>query len=326
MVATAGDLQERANRLFDALDAYDQFVAGWPYESTTVPAGVRKYLASHDEYVSGDDTSPGIALTTEVVELYYEACEMEADYVQQAREQGRSDWDGVVTETELVREAARQVHVAGYGVDSDTGEKGYLLPKELCPARLVSMNAGSSPVTFSDRVAQYRAVADHFDLAPSIVYHPGSGHDVSPSMAFPESRVVYVDVDVAAMNDLTGAGYEAVGADATGHELTTGADVIVFRNAGLVEEAVVNANLRPGGWVLANDHLESARHLKRVDSLELVGAVPHDWTGEPPPVESADLNAYLSTAAGTDDDYSTPPFEKGTPLDLYVFRDGKTPL
>lgn len=322
MVVTAQDLQERANRLLDALDAYDRFVAGWPYESTTVPAEVREYLASRDEYVPGGDTSPGTALATEVVELYYEAREIEADYVQQVRERGRSDWAAIVTETESVREAARQVHVAGYGVDSDTGEKDHLLPKELCPARLVSMNAGSSPVTFSARVAQYRAVADRFDLAPSIVYHPGSGHDVSPSTAFPESRVIYVDVDVAAMDDLTSAGYEAVGADATGYELPTGADVIVFRNAGLVEEAVVNANLRPGGWVLANDHLESARHLKRADSLDLVGVVPHDWTGESPPVETAALDAYLSTAAGTDDDYPTPPFEKGTPLDLYVFRTG----
>jgi len=64
----------------------------------------------------------------------------------------------------------------------------------------VSMNAGSSPVTFADRVTQYRAVTNQFGIDADVVYHPGSGHDVSPSVAFPEGEVTYVDVDVAAMD------------------------------------------------------------------------------------------------------------------------------
>ncbi|MFB6189068.1 MAG: hypothetical protein ABEI57_04220, partial [Halapricum sp.] len=271
MAVTHNDLQATTEQLLDALDAYDRFLEGWPYESATVPAGIRESLAGRDESNFGADVSPGEALVDAVLDLYYEAREAEATYVQQAREQGWSDWARIVAETGPVRDAARRVHRAGYGVDPETGEQDYLLPEELCPACHVSMNTGSSPVTYEDRVAQYRAVDDHFDLSPDIVYHPGSGHDVSPSVAFPERRVVYVDVDEAAMDDLTRAGYRAVGADATGHELTGGADVIVFRNAGLVEEAVVERNLRPAGWVLANDHLESARHLARMDALELVG-------------------------------------------------------
>jgi len=325
MAVTVENLRATADQLQEALDAYDRLVDGWPYESATVPAEIREYLAERDGDASGDDTSPAAALAAEVKELYYEARKAEANYVEQARRRENPDWSTVVTATKPVRDAARQVHVAGYGVNPETGEAGDLLPPDLCPAHLVSMNDGSTPVTYADRVAQYRAVGDHFDLAPDVVYHPGSGHDVSPSAAFPESRVVYVDVDEAAMDDLTDAGYEAVSADATGYELTGGADVIVFRNAGLVEEAVVDANLRPGGWVLANDHLESARHLARLDSLDLVGVVPDDWSGEPPSVDTADLDGYLSATAGTDDPLSSPPFAKGTPLDLYVFRDAECP-
>ncbi len=325
MAVTVEDLQATADRLREALDAYNRLVEGWPYESATVPAGVREYLADRDEGASGGDMSPAAALATRVKELYHEARAAEATYVEQARRREHPDWAAVVAATKPVRDTAPQVHAAGYGVDPETGETGYLLPTDLCPAHLVSMNAGSTPVTYADRVAQYRAVADHFDLSPDVVYHPGSGHDVSPSAAFPESQVVYVDVDEAAMDDLARAGYEAVGADATGHDLAMDADLIVFRNAGLVEEAVVDANLRPGGWVLANDHLESARHLVRMDTLELVGVVPDDWTGESPRVDTGRSGGCLSRTGQTGNSPSEPPSTTGTSLDLYVLRDDGHP-
>ncbi|MFB6202457.1 MAG: hypothetical protein ABEI98_10665 [Halorhabdus sp.] len=306
MAPVTDDIRVTADRLLDALDIYDQFVDGVPYERHSVPREVEAYLADWD---AGDpDTRPGVALATRVRDLYHRAREAESTHVHQARERGRRDWSRIAAETEPVREAARWVHKTGYGTDPETGEESYLLPEEQCPAQLVSMNPGLSPVVYEDRVAQYRAVADRFDLAPEVVYHPGSGHDVSLSRAFPESRVVYVDVDVATMTDLDRAGYEAVDADATGYELTEGADVIVFRNVGLFEEAIVETNLRPGGWVLANDHLESASHVARMDSLELVGIVPDESTGNPPSVDTVDFTASPS------------PIETGSPLDLYVFR------
>ncbi|WP_435066301.1 hypothetical protein, partial [Halobaculum sp. EA56] len=64
--------------------------------------------------------------------------------------------------------------------------------------------------------------------------------------------------------------------------------------AGLLEEAIVAGNLQSGGWVLANDHLKSARHLARMDPLKLVGVVPDAWTGSSAPVETRNLGAYLS--------------------------------
>lgn len=339
MVVTVQDLRGKADRLLDVLDVYDRFVEGWPYDPGEIPDGIEGYLTELDSDAARSGTSFGVAFATGVKELYHEAREAEASYVQQARNRGRPNWSRIVAETEPVREAARRVHTAGYGIDSETGEPDYLLPRELCPAHLVSMNIGSSPITFEDRVAQYRAVADRFDVFPEIVYHPGSGHDVSLSKAFSERRVVYADVDEAAMADLSRAGYEAIGADAAGYELEGGADVVVFRNAGLMEEAVVAANLRPGGWVLANDHLESARHLVQVDSLELVGVVPDAWAGDSPAVDTSDLGAYLSrfetdrergcpgsrreaprTGQTAANPQSRIPAEKGTPLDLYVFR------
>ncbi len=319
MTVTDDDLRATAERLRDALAVYERFVEAWPCESDGVPDSVERYLEERGVGPPGPESPPGAVLAAEVRELYYEAREAEAAYVQRARERGRTDWSRVLAETEPVREAARRVHEVGYGTDPETSQPGYLLPREQCPAALVSMNAGSSPVAFDERTAQYRAVAERFDLSPELVYHPGSGHDVSPSEAFPESRVVYVDVDAAAMDDLNRAGHEAVAADAAGYELETPADLLLFRNAGMIEEPIVEANLRLGGWVLANDHLESARHLARMDQLELVGVVPDDWSGGSPTVD------VLTSSEGrspSDRPRAQRALENGTPLDLYVFRSG----
>lgn len=310
-MVTVHEIEASSERLREALDDYERFVEGWPYQSEAVPEYFERYLSDSEAVGAESEQSPGVALATEIVDRYHEAREAEGEYVEQQRSRGRSDWSRIVAETEPVRTAARRVHLAGYGADSGAGVPECVVPEEMCPASLVSMNPGSSPVTFEDRIAQYEAVAEAFDLVPGTVYHPGSGHDVSPSAAFPESRCVYVDVDEAAMAELARAGYEAVGADATGYELDAEADLTVFRNAGLLEGAVVDANLRDGGWVLANDHLDSASHLLELDALELVGVVPDTWAGDAPTVETGDPNAG-------------PSFETHSPLDLYVFADGSS--
>lgn len=297
MSAIPETLETKAAQLREALACYARVLENdlAEVDRTDLPPAVEQSLANLTETAVDPSTPPATALATALKELYMDARRLEATYVEEARSQKQTDWDRVVAETAPIRNAAQRVHTAG----DDRPD----LPEQMCPAALVSMNAGSSPVTFSDRVAQYEAVAAHFEVAPDVVYHPGSGHDVSPSAAFPRSRVVYADVDAAAMADLDSAGYEAVATDATAHELETGADVIIFRNAGLVEEAIVERNLRPDGWVLANNHLESAEHVAAVEGLELVGVVPDDpdgdWT-----VETTELSV-----------------EQGAALDTYVFKN-----
>ncbi|CQH63857.1 uncharacterized protein HHUB_4207 (plasmid) [Halobacterium hubeiense] len=335
MNVTVDDLRDAASRLRDLLGAYEQFVDGWPYDHSPLPHRVEAYRSGRDAGRVESPTDVGAALAADVVEQYYRARELESAYVQQTRARGRTDWTRIVAETAPVRQAAQRVHAAGYGIDRETGDPGYLLPAELCPARRVSMNAGSSPVVYEDRVAQYRAVTDRFSISPDVVYHPGSGHDVSPSEAFPDSRVVYTDVDAAAMAELRRASYDAHGADAVGYELDERADLIVFRNAGLFEEAVVATNLRRGGWVVANDHLESARHVSRLDGVDLVAVVPAEWDGASPridTVESRDSEVPSSRSERTDArddsrrtalppaDEVPAPLRAGSPLDLYVFR------
>jgi hypothetical protein len=315
VTVTVEVLWNEAARLRDTLDAYEQFVKGWPYEHDTPACEANAAPSQPAEADGATPADVGDALATDVETQYYCVNELIGEYVQQVRASGRPDWGRIVVATRPARRASQRVHAAGFGIDPETGDPGYILPPSLCPARQVSMNAGSEPVVYDDRVAQYRAIADHFDFAPDVVYHPGSGHDVSLSRVFTDSRVVYADVDAAAMADLRGAGYDAHGADAADFELPGGADVVVFRNAGLLEEGVVAATLRSSGWVVANDHLESASHLARLSDLELVAVVPHDWPGAAPPVELVDPSGLHSE---TDGELS--PLADRSPLDLYVFR------
>jgi hypothetical protein len=315
VTVTVEVLRNEAARLRDTLDAYEQFVDRWPYEHDKPPCEADAALAQPADADGSTPADIGDALATDVETQYYHVTELTGGYVQQVRASGRRDWDRVVAATRPARHACQRVHSAGFGIEPETGDPDYILPPSLCPAHRVSMNAASEPVVYDDRVAQYRAIADRFDLAPDVVYHPGSGHDVSPSRAFTDSRVIYADVDAAAMADLRRDGYDAHGADAADFELPGGADVVLFRNAGLLEEGVVAATLRSGGWVVANDHLESASHLARLSDLELVAVVPHDWTGAAPQIELVDAPDLRSPV---DDELS--PLADRSPLALYVFR------
>ncbi|WP_436900805.1 hypothetical protein [Halovenus halobia] len=312
-----------AERLDNALDIYTRLVeeelANADYAELSEES--KQYLDECCEHRLDSATRPGEVLAARINELYLEAREKEAVYIGQAREQEQTDWGNIVTETASIREAARRVHTAGFEVGPDHDNSGYVLPEEMCPASLVSMNAGSAPFTVDDRVTQYEAFARHFDVTSAVVYYPGSGHDVSPSAAFPGSRVVYADVDAAAMDDLDKAGYETVWADATAHELETGADIILFQNAGLMEEPIVTRNLREGGWVLANNHLESAEHVAALEAVELVGVIPDENRRI---INTSNLDGYLSRIStepeSAVDPDSQPPLTKGSSLDTYVFR------
>ncbi|MFC6766210.1 hypothetical protein [Natrinema soli] len=321
MTTTVSDLRLAAERLRKALAEYESFLSGWQDANEPLANDDHATPAEPDVTMQEVTQESGVAITNDVLERYHAASDAVTRYIQRARDQTDSDWSEVVAATEPVRKATLAVHTAGYGSHPETGERDYLLPAELCLARRLSMNAGSSPVTFADRIAQYGAVANRFGIDADVVYHPGSGHDVSPSVAFPEAEVTYVDVDVAAMDDLAAAGYAARLADATAYSVDGGADVIILRNAGLVEEAIVERNLRAGGWVLANDHLESAHHVAGMDRIELVGVVPDDWPGVTPRIETTDLDSPYNEREGKVAAQAGPTDRTGSPLDLHVFHE-----
>lgn len=47
----------------------------------------------------------------------------------------------------------------------------------------------------AEREKLLRDIADRLDLAPQVVLNMGSGYDITPSDAFPDARVVHVDLE-----------------------------------------------------------------------------------------------------------------------------------
>jgi len=90
-----------------------------------------------------------------------------------------------------------------------------------------------------------------------------------------------------------------------------------------MEEPIVETNLRAGGWVLANDHLESARHQHGWTRSNSLGSFPIPGRGFPDGQYGGFGRVSLPARPGAEDwkqESDEPPLEKGTPLDVYVFR------
>jgi len=148
------------------------------------------------------------------------------------------------------------------------------------------------------RVKRYNAAAEEFEINPDLVYHPAQHNDVSPSAAFPESEVIYVDVDEDAVEALQEEGYDARVGDAEKYELDEKADLAIFMNQMFDVENTVEHNLAEEGWVIANNYHGAASTLQQKENYVLNGAVSQTYANHPtaetrePEVETDNLELY----------------------------------
>ena len=111
--------------------------------------------------------------------------------------------------------------------------------------------------TTETRVLQIRALKDHLDLEPELVYYPGSGTDTAPSKAFSESDVLHVDIDEYGPERLEELGYEAICADAEELQVENivgqNPDVIfMYDYSGSNPEEIISQNRSEGNWLIAD--------------------------------------------------------------------------
>jgi len=139
-------------------------------------------------------------------------------------------------------------------------------------------------------VEKYSAFRDALNPNVDVVYHPCCSTDSSPSAAFPDSRVIYVDWDPSESEDsmsaktvekLKKAGLEAYFADANIFDPGP-VDVVILRNPGIESYGPI-ADLKPGGYAIVNDYHLNATQLHRMDEFELVGIL-HDRTPDHAPI------------------------------------------
>lgn len=129
-----------------------------------------------------------------------------------------------------------------------------------------------------DLVAKYLLFREKFKPKADVVYHPCGANDISPSVAFPDSRVIYVDIDDKFVDALKKCGFEAHTASAL--EFDPGnVDILIMLNPTIPPD-VPSSHVCENGFVLSNDYHGTASSLHRNEQYQLRAMVRTSNVGE----------------------------------------------
>lgn len=117
-----------------------------------------------------------------------------------------------------------------------------------------------------DLVGKYTLFRETVHPKANIVYYPSPAKDSSPSFAFPDSRVVYVDIDKRAVAALQEAGLEAHCESALEFDPGT-VDILIMLNPA-ISPTVPSSHVSPGGYVLCNNYHGTASSLRESGPFE----------------------------------------------------------
>lgn len=116
-------------------------------------------------------------------------------------------------------------------------------------------------------VAKYSLFREKVNPKVNLVYHPSCDCDSSPSLAFPDSKVVYADINKNSIEALKRAGLDAHNESAL--EFDPGdVDVLIMLNPAISPE-IPASYVVEGGHVLCNDYHGTASELHENEEFEL---------------------------------------------------------
>lgn len=164
------------------------------------------------------------------------------------------------------------------------------------------------PESHADLVAKYKLFRDKLSPRTNVVYHPCGANDISPSAAFPDSRVVYTDIDDGKMQALRAKGFEAHTSSALDFD-PGNVDVLIMLNP-TIRPDVPSSHVVLGGYVLCNDYHDTASHLKKNDGYELEAMIR---VGKEQKLvwDTEKLNDYWREVE-TDEEFRNAPFNWGS--------------
>lgn len=136
-------------------------------------------------------------------------------------------------------------------------------------------------------------------LDPNVVYHPCSGNYKTPSVVFPNARVIYVEKDARAVAAFRKEGYEAHETSATEFTPDVPVDLLILLNPAILSEHPAST-VRSGGYVFCNDYHGTASELNRNEAFEFVGVVIPTEDGYK--FDKANLEDYWQEV-GTDEEF-----------------------
>ena len=182
-------------------------------------------------------------------------------------------------------------------------EKPYLEEPPKSEAEPKAIEAEPRP----DLVAKYLLFVEKLNPEADVVYHPCGANDVSPSVAFPDSRVVYVDIDEKPVGVLKKGGFEAHVASAL--EFDPGdVDILIMLNPEISPD-VPSSHVVKGGYVLCNDYHGTAFSLHR-DRKYGFRAVIRKSPGQELIFDTESLGDYWKSI-NTEEEFRNAPFDWG---------------
>lgn len=122
-----------------------------------------------------------------------------------------------------------------------------------------------------DLVKKYQLFDQMAHPPKKVIYHPAGANDVSPSVAFPDSRVIYVEIDKKAVEALQKEGHEAHQASALEYD-PGDVDILIMRNP-TISAAVPASHVVKGGYVISNDYHGTATEIKKDTDFQLRGLI-----------------------------------------------------
>ncbi len=125
--------------------------------------------------------------------------------------------------------------------------------------------------SYLDLVVKYRAFKEAVGFDTGVVYHPCGYADVSPSEAFPGSRIIYADREDGAMEVMRKKGFEAHTVDVLSFDPGP-VDVLILLNPQIRSE-VPASHVKPGGYALSNNYHGNASQLKESADFEFVALI-----------------------------------------------------
>lgn len=134
-------------------------------------------------------------------------------------------------------------------------------------------------------VQLWKGVTKHLGFSPNTVYYPGCGEDVTPTIAFPDSRVVYVDTHSSSMEMLRRLGLEAYSGDAEeqcwydgkdivdSHSIDLSVDLMILKATPLLKPKIPASFVKEEGYVFSDNWYKCTENLNRIQGYKLKAAI-----------------------------------------------------
>jgi len=158
-----------------------------------------------------------------------------------------------------------------------------------------------------DLVAKYSLFREELNPKDDVVYHPCGANDVSPSFAFPDSRVIYVDIDKKSVEALKRGGFEARVASALEYD-PGDVDILIMLNPSISPD-IPSSHVVENGFILSNDYLGTASSLHKNNQFQLRAMIREAKNGELI-ADTESLEDYWKEI-DTEEEFKNAPFDWG---------------